>query len=101
VASLTLALMAALSVVVPMLDAGDAFRGPGIESEHHASTCVVVHDHTICTQVSANRALTTHAPPPRRPATELVLPDPVSAAPPPAGRLAGTRLPRAPPFHRA
>lgn len=100
-ASLTLALLTALSVAVPMLDAGDGFQGPGIEAEHHASTCVVVHHHTICTQAGANRALTTHAPAPRRTASELVLPDPVPVGAAPASHSIGSSLPRAPPFHRA
>lgn len=100
-AVVTSAVVLALSVVVPTLDSGADFAGPGIESEHHASTCVVVHDHTICTQVSANRALTTHAAAPRRAAAELVLPDPAPTRTPSDSRRAGTRLPRAPPFHRA
>lgn len=100
VAALTTALVVALGVVVPLLDGDRALVGAALEAEHHDS-CVVVHDHTICTQVGANLALIAETPSPRR------LPVPVHAERPPtpdgpaAGEADGIRLPRAPPSPRA
>lgn len=44
----------ATSALVPLLDRNESANAPVLETEHHASTCVVGHDHTICTQVGAN-----------------------------------------------
>ena len=57
--------LVALSVLVPMLDAAGGDARPTLETEHD-TRCVIGHDHTICTQTSANRALpraTTGEPP--------------------------------------
>ena len=50
-------LMLASSIAGPVLDGSDRAHGPVLESEHSASSCVVAHDHTVCTQVSSNRVL--------------------------------------------
>lgn len=99
VASVTSALVVALSVVVPLLDGGPGFEGPVFEADHHGSACVVVHDHTICTQVSANLALAPASPNPER--LPALIPVPRSAAPesPTGTPLDGPHLPRAPPSH--
>lgn len=55
-APLTATVIVALSVVVPLLDGGWQSPVPVLESEHDTH-CVVGHDHTICTQATANRAL--------------------------------------------
>lgn len=100
VAALTTFLVVALGAVVPLLDGDRARVGAALEAEHHGS-CVVVHDHTICTQIGANLALIPETPGPRR------LPVPVHAERPPvadgpsAVELDGTHLPRAPPSPRA
>ena len=49
--------LVATGALVPILDAGSQTRRVVIESEHDAATCVVGHDHTICTQVGSNLAL--------------------------------------------
>lgn len=51
------ALMTSLSVFVPLLDASERPDGPFIEAEHHAPDCLPGHDHTICLQLGADRAL--------------------------------------------
>jgi hypothetical protein len=56
------ALMMSQSVAIPLLDRADRVGVPVVESEHNASTCVRGHDHTICTQFSANRQISTDAP---------------------------------------
>lgn len=59
-------------VVAPALERGGA-QGPALEADHHASTCVRGHDHTICTQLGANRLAPTDAvkAPEPAPAVEL------------------------------
>jgi hypothetical protein len=68
-------LMLALSVAVPLLERADLSLDPVAESAHEPGTCARAHDHTICTQVSANVALTTGPLHPRPPAdVSAVLP---------------------------
>lgn len=50
------ALLLLQAVVVPALEATDAGPRAVLESQHDAS-CLVGHDHSICTQTGANRAL--------------------------------------------
>ena len=50
-------LLVAVSVAVPVLDAGRAVSSLVLESEHHASSCLTGHDHTVCTQVGSNLPL--------------------------------------------
>jgi len=54
VSALLTGALLATSLLVPLLDRAGAASTPALETEHHASTCVVGHDHTICTQVGAN-----------------------------------------------
>lgn len=63
-ATLTLA----LSVAVPLLERADLSLDPVAESAHEPGTCAKGHDHTICTQVGANVALTSGPLHPRCPA---------------------------------
>lgn len=72
------ALMTSLSVLVPLLDAGERPDGPVVEAEHHAPDCVRGHDHTICLQLGANRAL----------------PDARRTGPLPSGGVHGLEVPR-------
>lgn len=51
------ALMLTLSVAVPVLDEGTLFDQPIVESEHGPGDCPSGHDHTVCTQFSANLAI--------------------------------------------
>ncbi|MGD2069872.1 MAG: hypothetical protein PVI57_14470 [Gemmatimonadota bacterium] len=96
-ASILVTILVTLSVAVPAMDGRDYGSGPVFESEHDASACVVGHDHTICTQAGAGRALPTlgyqpHAPrlavwtvrraPVRAVRHRLPLPGPRSRAPP-------------------
>ena len=55
VASTVATVLVALSVCVPLLDRDERARGPVLESEHSAATCVQGHDHSVCTQFSVNR----------------------------------------------
>ena len=48
------ALMLALSVAVPALEREEIAHETVVESEHNPGTCPTAHDHTVCTQVSAN-----------------------------------------------
>lgn len=50
-------MLTALSVLLPLLERDRVGRSPVLETEHHTGSCVVAHDHTICTQVGANFAL--------------------------------------------
>src|SRR5687768_4439463 len=50
------------SVAVPILDAEEWNHGAVVESAHDPSRCVPGHDHSICTQVVASRALPADAP---------------------------------------
>lgn len=99
-ASLTSALILALSVAVPMLDAGQGLRGHVLESEHHGASCVV-HDHTVCTQFGANLPLAGSPPNARRPITEIRLGEPTPGGPSLPADVAAPSLPRAPPTFRA
>ena len=47
-------LMLSLSVAVPLLERFELVDQPVVESEHNPATCPPAHDHTVCTQVSAN-----------------------------------------------
>jgi len=51
-----------LSVAVPVLDGAERTHGPVLESKHNASTCVLGHDHSVCTQLSSNRVLSAERP---------------------------------------
>ena len=51
------ALMLSLSVAIPVLERGELSGTLGIESSHDANRCGHVHDHRICTQLSANLSL--------------------------------------------
>lgn len=90
--------MLVLSVAVPVLDTDRATVAPVLESDHARGECVVGHDHTLCAQVGASRAL---------PATESRLPLPTLRITDSEGTprdalhqlLAGTgHSPRAPPL---
>ena len=52
------ALIVALSVAVPVMGRGDLSRGNAVESQHDPVNCAPAHNHTLCTQVGANHALT-------------------------------------------
>lgn len=58
-APLLATLLVASSVAVPVMDADGPGNGPVVESEHDAGSCVVGHDHTVCSQAGANRPLPT------------------------------------------
>lgn len=47
------------AVLTPLLERSEGGRRSVLESRHVAGSCVVGHDHTLCTQVGANRALST------------------------------------------
>ena len=51
------ALMLSLSVAIPVLERGELSGAVGIESSHDPGRCGHVHDHRICTQLSANLSL--------------------------------------------
>ena len=91
-------LLVSLSVLVPLLDRAEASAGPVLESEHNPSTCVRVHDHTVCTQYSSNLSSPSSAPrhggPPHAPsATARVAEGVIVALAEPA-----PHQPRAPPL---
>jgi hypothetical protein len=65
------ALMVCQSVAVPLLDRAERLGGPVLESEHSASSCVKGHDHTVCTQFSANHQIPSEAPRHSRTAREI------------------------------
>ena len=48
------ALLLVVTVAVPMLDTGEFSHEAAFESAHSAASCLLGHDHTICTQVGAN-----------------------------------------------
>lgn len=100
-ASVTSAVLVALSVVVPLLDGERGLDGPVFESEHHTPSCVVGHHHTVCTQFGANLALTPVAPAPVRSLLRVRPLLPPRPADPATRPLDQARLPRAPPFLRA
>lgn len=90
-------LLVASSVVVPTLDRDLFGTFPVLEAEHHPSTCVVGHDHTICQQAGGGRWIQAS------PTTPWVLDGralslPLDLDPRPATAFAATSsLPRAPP----
>jgi len=45
-------------VVSPLLDSGDLRADTVLESRHGGTSCTPSHDHTLCTQLGANQALT-------------------------------------------
>jgi hypothetical protein len=57
VAPVLAALLVVLSVLVPLLDRGEAVGRAALESEHDAATCVRGHDHTVCAQFGANHTI--------------------------------------------
>jgi len=71
-ATLLAALLLLQSVLVPLLDGADRFRGPVIESEHGATSCGHGHDHSVCTQFGANRLLSSEVAKPHGTSLELV-----------------------------
>lgn len=50
-------LMLMLSVAVPLLERADLSHETVVESEHNPLRCPPAHDHTVCTQASANHTL--------------------------------------------
>ena len=44
------------SVAVPVLERADFSHETVVESEHDPGRCPTPHDHTVCTQVSANHS---------------------------------------------
>lgn len=99
-APLTATIVVVLSVVVPTLDSGWAGPAPVFESEHDTAHCVVGHDHTICTQAGASRALPsgpTGNPPPE--VAEWSVRVACADTPPPRDPTGG-RHSRAPPLAR-
>jgi hypothetical protein len=50
-------LLLTLSVAIPVLERGELSGTVGIESSHDPGRCGHVHDHRICTQLSANLSL--------------------------------------------
>lgn len=56
------ALLLVLSVAVPVLERADLTHGTVVESEHDPGSCPTPHDHTVCTQVSANQSATGATP---------------------------------------
>ena len=50
---LTWALILVVGVAVPVLERAEIVAEPAVESEHNPATCPPAHDHTLCTQVSA------------------------------------------------
>jgi hypothetical protein len=64
-------------IVGPVLDSMDWGHGPVLESKHDPATCVRGHDHSICTQVIASRALPAdgarhHSRTPAQPSSTMV-----------------------------
>lgn len=82
---------AAVGTAVAVLDAGAQREGTTVEDLHDGCGCVRAHDHTICTQVAANRIL--HPQPPRQVAG-------ITTRVPPTSRFRGNpvlrRVPAAP-----
>lgn len=78
-ATLLATLTLVLSVAIPLLERADLSLDPVAESQHDPGSCAPAHDHTICTQVGANVALTSGPIHPRGPAG-------VSVAPPADGK---------------
>ena len=58
-AAFTAALVVALTASVSALDAGIVEGDPVFESAHDRAHCGVGHDHTVCTQASAERPMPT------------------------------------------
>jgi hypothetical protein len=100
VAGVVCVLVVALGDIVPLLEAGDSIDGPAVETEHHAQTCVVVHDCRLCTQIGAAHALIPPSSIPIRLNRSRLGPTPLQVRTPyePAG--VGILLPRGPPFTR-
>ena len=59
--SLAGAVLLLQGLLVPMLEATGDARKVVLESEHSAASCVIGHDHSICIQAGANRAVLTSA----------------------------------------
>ena len=51
VSAMTCVVVLLVGLAVPTLDRHLAGGGPGIEVEHHPSTCPPAHDHTVCVQI--------------------------------------------------
>jgi hypothetical protein len=59
VSTLLSALLVWATVAAPMLERGTLLGGGrAVESQHDLAECPDGHDHRICTQIGANRALT-------------------------------------------
>ena len=50
-------LMLTLSIAVPLIERADVSHETAVESEHNPLQCPPAHDHTVCTQASANLAV--------------------------------------------
>jgi len=50
------ALLLVLSVAAPLLERADITHETVVESEHDPGSCPTPHDHTVCSQVSANHS---------------------------------------------
>ena len=91
-------LMLCLSVAVPFMERAELVHEPVAESEHNPATCPPAHDHTVCTQVSANLAVASVSQERTLPkGTLLRVLYAERAAMPPAGLTDGNRS-RAPPL---
>ena len=49
------ALMLTLSIAVPLVERADFVHETVVESHHDPAQCPSAHNHTVCTQVSANQ----------------------------------------------
>ena len=96
IASLTTALIATLSVAVPLLDGGETSPEPVLESEH-SSSCPVAHNHTICIQFGASSSERVPKSDHRVPRSEVRLVSVAIPALPQSHGLDTPLLPRAPP----
>ena len=96
IASLTTALIATLSVAVPLLDGGETSPEPVLESEH-SSSCPVAHNHTVCIQFGANLSMRVPRSDHRIPLLESSLLSVAIRALPHSQGLDTPALPRAPP----
>lgn len=97
VGTLASAILFAQVLLVPALDGADGGRKRVLESGHSAAACAVGHDHSICVQIDANRALSGGSAALRFPV--LLLASPASPQPAdvlPAAAARGDRT-RAPP----
>lgn len=91
------ALMLVLSVAVPVMERADVSHELAVESEHDPATCPPPHDHTVCTQVTANQGATASGPEHRRRPVLLHVDAPDASAVPGPPAFASGPPSRAPP----